>query len=59
MNAHAAGPGRRRGLGLALASTGAALLGACVTPPQTTYTWGSYEDLIYAAYLAPGDVPAE
>ena len=42
-----------------LAAGAAVLLGGCVTPPQTVYTWGSYEELIYASYLSPQDMPAE
>ncbi len=60
MSAWARGrPPLGRGLRLASVCALAALTGACVTPPQTTYSWGSYEDLVYAAYLAPSDVPAE
>ena len=44
---------------LALAPCASLLLAGCVTPPQTVYTWGSYEELIYAAYLSPQDMPAE
>lgn len=33
-------------------------LAACAAPP-TRYSWGNYEQLVYAAYLAPADVPAE
>jgi len=36
----------------------ALLLTACVDRP-TTYEWGSYEDVIYASYLAKTDVPPE
>ena len=34
-------------------------LTACATAPKTMYTWGSYEELIYASYAAPGSVPPE
>lgn len=35
-------------------------LTACATrPPETIYSWGSYEELIYASYLSPHDMPAE
>lgn len=27
--------------------------------PPTIYSWGSYEQVIYASYLSPHDVPAE
>lgn len=43
---------------LLLLVAGAGLLAGCATP-QTIYSWGSYEDVIYAAYLSPQDVPAE
>jgi hypothetical protein len=38
---------------------GACVLGGCATKPATIYSWGSYEDLIYAAYVSPQDLPAE
>ena len=34
-----------------------ALLTGCTTP--TLYTWGHYEELIYASYAAPGKVSPE
>jgi len=34
-----------------------ALITGCASP--TIYTWGHYEDLIYASYTAPGKVPPE
>ena len=37
----------------------ACLLAACVAQHPTIYSWGSYEELIYASYLSPQDVPAE
>jgi hypothetical protein len=37
----------------------ACTLGACASKPPTLYSWGSYEDLIYASYLSPADLPAE
>ena len=33
-----------------------ALVGCAAGPTQ--YSWGSYEELIYASYLSPSDVPA-
>jgi hypothetical protein len=36
----------------------AVLLTGCATQ-QTIYGWGSYEELIYASYLSPQDMPAE
>jgi hypothetical protein len=42
---------------LALAAS-ACLLAGCATKP-TVYSWGNYEELIYASYLSPADVPAE
>jgi hypothetical protein len=36
----------------------ALLLTACATP-KPLYTWGSYEELIYASYNEPGKVPPE
>jgi hypothetical protein len=35
------------------------LLTGCVTPPRPLYSWGHYEDLIYASYAAPGKVSPE
>ena len=34
----------------------AAVLAGCAAqpPPRTLYTWGSYEELIYASHAAPG-----
>ncbi len=43
---------------LILAAASATLLAGCATP-QTIYGWGSYEELVYASYLSPQDVPAE
>jgi len=37
----------------------ACALGGCASKPPTLYSWGSYEDLIYASYLSPADLPAE
>ena len=34
------------------------LLGGCATP-QTLYTWGNYEELIYASYSGEGKMPPE
>jgi len=42
-------------IGLAV---GAMLLTGCAAP-RTMYTWGSYEELIYASYVAPGKIPPE
>ena len=36
-----------------------AALAACATAPKTMYSWGSYEELIYASYAAPGSAPPE
>lgn len=33
------------------------LLAGCAAP--TVYYWGQYEDLLYASYAAPGEVPPE
>ena len=44
--------------GIVLAIT-AGLLGGCATAPHTIYSWGNYEDLIYASYVSPQDLPAE
>jgi len=43
---------------LVLAASAVALAG-CVTAPKPMYGWGSYEELVYASYLSPQDVPAE
>jgi hypothetical protein len=37
----------------------AAVAGCTAYTPHTLYTWGSYEDLIYATYASPGKVPPE
>ncbi|HVP32527.1 MAG TPA: DUF4810 domain-containing protein [Steroidobacteraceae bacterium] len=39
----------------------AAVLAGCSAnnTPRTLYTWGSYEDLIYATYASPGKMPPE
>lgn len=42
----------------ALIAALALLLAACANQ-KTLYTWGSYEELIYASYNAPGKVPPE
>jgi hypothetical protein len=34
------------------------LLGGCATP-RSIYTWGSYEELIYASYANAGSMPPE
>jgi hypothetical protein len=44
-----------RGLGTCAA---AALLAGCAATP-TLYHWGSYENLIYASYIAPGKIAPE
>lgn len=43
---------------VALAATAVLLLTACATQ-RPLYTWGSYEELIYASYNEPGKVPPE
>jgi hypothetical protein len=48
--------GPMRALMLAM---GTCLLGGCATQPPAIYSWGNYEELIYASYLAPEDIPAE
>ena len=35
----------------------ALLLAGCAAP--TVYYWGQYEDLLYATYAAPGEMPPE
>jgi hypothetical protein len=37
----------------------AAVAGCTPYRPHTLYTWGSYEDLIYATYASPGKVAPE
>jgi len=39
----------------ALLMAGALLIAGCAAP-RPLYTWGSYEDLIYASYASPGKV---
>jgi hypothetical protein len=36
----------------------AVALAGCASQP-TQYNWGSYEEVIYASYVSPSDVPAE
>jgi hypothetical protein len=43
---------------IGLAASAVVLLAGCATRP-TLYTWGSYEEVIYASYAAPGKIPAE
>jgi hypothetical protein len=38
---------------------GTLVLAGCAAAPPTQYAWGSYEDVVYASYLARNDVPAE
>ena len=38
---------------------GAALLGGCASRPATLYSWGSYEEGIYASYVGRNDYPVE
>ena len=35
------------------------LLVGCVARSPAIYSWGNYEELIYASYLSPQDIPAE
>jgi len=37
----------------------AATLAGCVTPPRPLYSWGSYQQLVYASYKNPGETPPE
>lgn len=37
----------------------AAALAGCATPPPTLYTWGSYEEMIYATHAEPGKLSPE
>jgi hypothetical protein len=39
-------------------AAGTLALAGCAAHP-TQYSWGSYEELIYASYLSRSDVPAE
>ncbi len=34
-------------------------LAGCATRAPELYSWGSYEDVVYASYLSAGDMPAE
>lgn len=38
---------------------GAVLLGGCASRPANIYSWGSYEDGIYASYVGRHDYPVE
>jgi len=44
--------------GLAVAGS-LCLLAGCVAQPRPLYSWGNYEELIYASYVSPQDLPAE
>jgi hypothetical protein len=44
---------------IAAAVTPLAMLAGCVTQPPELYTWGQYEELLYAAYTRPGSVSAQ
>jgi hypothetical protein len=43
---------------IAIAGVALALAG-CATRSPPLYQWGNYEELIYASYAAPGNVPPE
>ena len=45
----------KRLMGLAVS---AVVLSGCAARP-TLYTWGSYEEVIYVSYAAPGSLPPE
>jgi len=34
-------------------------LAGCATAPKVQYSWGNYEEVIYASYASHSDVPAE
>jgi hypothetical protein len=55
--AAASAPARARAALLAVVL--AASLAGCVTPPRPLYAWGSYQELVYAAYKNPGETPPE
>jgi len=42
--------------------TAAALVSAlagCASRPPNLYTWGNYEELVYASHASPGSIPPE
>jgi hypothetical protein len=43
---------------LAVVAVVSALAG-CASRPQSLYTWGNYEDLVYTSHASPGAVPPE
>ena len=43
---------------LLLVGAASLLLTACASP-KSLYAWGSYEELIYTSYAAPGNAPPE
>jgi hypothetical protein len=43
--------------GILVLGAGTVLAGCAA--PQSRYEWGSYEEVVYASYLARDDVPAE
>jgi hypothetical protein len=34
-------------------------LAGCATRPPNLYTWGNYEELVYASHASPGSIPPE
>jgi hypothetical protein len=53
------GAGGRKQMKASIVAAAACLLAGCVTQAPALYSWGSYEDLVYASYLSPQDLPAE
>lgn len=37
----------------------ASALAGCASRPPNLYTWGNYEELVYASHASPGSVPPE
>jgi len=51
--------GQRGPMRSVILAASASLLVGCVARPPAIYSWGNYEELIYASYLSPQDIPAE
>ena len=51
--------GEREPMRTFVLAAGACLLVGCVAQPKPIYSWGNYEELVYASYLSPQDLPAE
>jgi hypothetical protein len=51
--------GQRGPMRTVILAASVSLLVGCVARSPAIYSWGNYEELIYASYLSPQDIPAE